>query len=189
MGKAEDGEPRRRVAKSCTVLVRQAQYRSVETRTLVAEPSDLCPSEPHICREKLPGLGAGNVEALRQRYPGRVFERAISVGGGFAPLETLLVQADIVEHFDLYETADSQIEQGRVMAARRGLADRLVYHKADAFAAAPPNAYDLVNWFGSLHHMLDVVQTLTWSRDVLAGDGVLLVDEFVGPTRMQYTER
>jgi hypothetical protein len=142
-----------------------------------------------ICGELVPGLGAGNVAALRRRFPGRVFGRGISVGAGGAPLETMLVQAGIVERFDLYEIAQARIEQGRIQAAAQGLADRLVYYNANAFTSASPGTYDLVNWFDSLHHMFDVVESLAWSRTVLAENGVLLLDEFVGPTHMQYTDR
>jgi SAM-dependent methyltransferase len=101
----------------------------------------------------------------------------------------LLLQAGIVERFDVYEIAEARVEQGRELAKRRGLADRLIFHNSDAFATTQPNSYDMVNWFDSLHHMTDVVKAIMWSRDTLVDGGVLLIDEFVGPTYMQYTDR
>ena len=36
--------------------------------------------------------------------------------------------------------------------------------------------------------MFDVPMALAWSRDVLRSGGLLLIDEFVGPSRMRFDD-
>jgi SAM-dependent methyltransferase len=48
--------------------------------------------------------------------------------------------------------------------------------------------YDLVYWNNSLHHMPDVYEALRFSRDRLRHGGLLAIDDYVGPTRFQWTE-
>ena len=77
-------------------------------------------------------------------------------------------------------------ELGRRAAADAGLADRMTFHAADAFAR-PHAPYELVYWDHALHHMLDVRKALDWSVAALAPGGLLVVNDYVGPTRLQWT--
>lgn len=52
----------------------------------------------------------------------------------------------------------------------------------------PEIDYDLIYWNNSLHHMLDVDAALHWSLKHLQPGGILAMDDFVGPTRFQWTE-
>jgi SAM-dependent methyltransferase len=62
----------------------------------------------------------------------------------------------------------------------------MTFHAADAFAR-PHAPYDLVYWDHALHHMLDVRKALDWSVAALAPGGLLVVNDYVGPTRLQWT--
>jgi SAM-dependent methyltransferase len=119
----------------------------------------------------------------------RRFERGISVGCGTGTKELALLEAGIVERFDLFELSKERVAVGRKMAASKGLQDRMNFQVADAFARPwRSGAYDLVHWNNSLHHMMNSYEALQWSREVLQADGVMVMDDFVGPTRFQWSD-
>lgn len=129
------------------------------------------------------------VEFIRAETDGRVFERAVSVGCGSGTKEMRLIEAGLVDRFDLFELSKERIATGQRRARARGFADRMRFHLADAFAARDSEeVYDLVHWNNSLHHMLDTRDALAWSRRVLRDGGVIAMDDFVGPSRFQWTD-
>ncbi len=126
-------------------------------------------------------LGAG-LEGARPRRLG------VSVGCGNGVKEIALVRQGFVERMLCYDLAESRIEAARVRAAEAGLGDRLEFRLADAFGLHDAPEFDLVYWNNALHHMFDVPAALAWSREVLHPGGLLLVDEYVGPSRMRFED-
>ncbi|WP_141701991.1 hypothetical protein [Methyloceanibacter stevinii] len=49
--------------------------------------------------------------------------------------------------------------------------------------------YGLVYWNNSLHHMPDCTAAVEWSAERLACNGLFAMDDFIGPSRFQWTER
>jgi SAM-dependent methyltransferase len=130
---------------------------------------------------------AGGVAGeLAARLAGRRLGRGISIGCGSGGKELELVRAGLVERFELYELSEVRCALGREAAAAAGLGDRLTFHAADAFAR-PHAPCDLVYWDHALHHMLDVRKALDWSVAALAPGGLLVINDYVGPTRLQWT--
>src|SRR5262249_9827040 len=73
-------------------------------------------------------------------------------------------------------------------AERVGLADVLRFRVADAHELIRARAsYDVVLGLQSLHHFDHLDETVTFVRQLVRPGGLLLVDEFVGPTRFQWT--
>jgi SAM-dependent methyltransferase len=142
-----------------------------------------------VCGEPFEGTGEGWVHVLRRRLDGRVLRRGISVGCGFGNKEMRFLRLGLVERFDLYELSESRIAKGSALAAELGLAERVCFHRADALETVTRPDYDLVHWNNSLHHMLDVAKAVQWSRHVLLPDGVFFMDDFVGPSRFQWSDR
>ena len=116
-------------------------------------------------------------------------ERGVSVGFGNGVKEIKLLKMDLVQHFDLYELSSGRVENAKALAKKEGLSDRISFHLQDVFDQAPKkNHYDLVYWNQSLHHMLDVPRAVEWSRDVLKPGGGLLMNDFIGPSRFQWSD-
>ena len=46
-----------------------------------------------------------------------------------------------------------------------------------------------MHWNNALHHMADVYHALQWSREVLLDGGAFVMDDFVGPSRFQWSEQ
>ncbi len=142
-----------------------------------------------ICGLPLEGMMAGDVVLLSRLLDGGTAKRGVSVGCGVASKELVLLRRGLVEHFDLYEISDARIRQATKAAKEHGLADRITWHNGPAdFESFDGGGYDLVYWNNSLHHMLDTRQALTWSREALSAEGLLYVNDFVGPDRMQWPD-
>lgn len=133
-----------------------------------------------------PETGGGVVGALTRALDGRVLRAGVSVGAGNGQKELALVQAGLVERFTLYELSAHHCEVARQSFAAAGVADRMEMRLGDAFAAQHP-PYDLVYWDHALHHMLDVAAAVRWSVDGLEPGGFLVINDYVGPTRLQWT--
>jgi SAM-dependent methyltransferase len=141
-----------------------------------------------ICGKPLPGVAHGIHERLRIESNGREFERAISVGCGLASKEMHLLSIGIVEHIDLFDLAGERLARAEEAYYKKGLSERAAFFCDDAYIRAPKEAYDLVYWNSSLHHMPDVYAALEWSASVLRPGGMLVMYEFVGPSRFQWSD-
>jgi len=144
-----------------------------------------------ICGKYLSGVSAGLHQRALDQFGERVpFSRGVSIGCGIAYKERAAIQCGLVEHFTLFELSSVAIERGRQAAADAGLSDQMDFRLEDGFTSETrEEVYDLVYWNNSLHHMLDVKAALEWSWRVLKKGGVLLMDDFVGPTLMQWSDK
>jgi SAM-dependent methyltransferase len=144
-----------------------------------------------VCGAPLSGISSGLHQHAVDRFAARIpFGAGISVGGGTGFKELDLIQRGLVSRFTIYDLSEYAISAGRQRAAAAGCADRCTFIGDDAFRCETrAEAYDLVYWNNALHHMLDVGEALRWSRQVLRPGGLFLMDDFVGPNRMQWSQR
>ncbi len=125
---------------------------------------------------------------LRAHYADKKFDRALSIGCGSAHKELQLLKDELVGQFDLYELSGSVIEAGKKTAEKFGVADRATFFKADIFGKEnndEKEKYDLVHWDNALHHMFSVKDAIALSKRMLKPGGVLVIDDYVGPSYMQ----
>ena len=132
-----------------------------------------------------PETGRGVIGAFGQRLAGGQLARGLSIGAGEGSKEAALIAAGLVDRFKLYELSELRCARGREAAAAAGLGDRLTFHAADAFARAH-QPYDLVYWDHALHHMMNVAEALSWSVAALVPGGYLVINDYIGPTRLQW---
>jgi ubiquinone/menaquinone biosynthesis C-methylase UbiE len=127
---------------------------------------------------------------LASEYASKLpFDRAVSVGCGTGKSELAVIKDGLVRHFDLYEISSYAVQSGIEMARNEGLSKAISFYRADAFKhSTKPNVYDLVFWQAALHHMHNADAALEWSYKVLKPGGVLVMHEYVGPSRMQFRQ-
>lgn len=133
--------------------------------------------------------GNGLFKVLKEKYvrKGRKFKKAISVACGNGRKEMELVKQGLIEHIKLYELATSRIEEGKKLAKRFGIEDRVEFVYGDAFKMETESEqYDLVLWLNGIHHMMDTRMAVEWSNDVLLNGGFFVMDDYVGPNRFQW---
>lgn len=132
------------------------------------------------------GVPGALERVLERENGGRPLGLGLSVGAGNGWKEITLVLAGLVERFALFELSEHLAGAARGLAREHGLADRVTMHVGDAFARAHP-PYDLVYWDHALHHMMDVRDAVAWSVAALRPGGFLIVNDYIGPTRLQWT--
>ncbi len=120
----------------------------------------------------------------------KTFQKALSIGCGNAAKEMAMVEAGIVEHFDLFELSKERIEQGMLLAKEKNIADKITFHHGDFFKSKYniSKSYDLVFWSSSLHHMMNTKMAIMISYDILKDDGYFYMDDYVGKNRFQYSD-
>jgi SAM-dependent methyltransferase len=154
---------------------------------------------PHIIRHinkkiagsPLDGFSAGIAQRAKEiagdRFP---FSRGVSIGCGSGQKEMALIRQGLVSSFDLYELSEVRIEQGRELASKLGVEDKVTFYLGDAFEIVKnKECFDFVHWNNSLHHMFDVEASIKWSYDVLRKGGMFYMDDYVGPTRFQWSDK
>ena len=140
-----------------------------------------------VCGEPHPAASGGLMRRAQQVLDGRTLTKGISVGSAAGLKEMRLIQNGVVERFVLYELSAERVQRGAENARRRGIEDRITFRNEDPFETGVEEQFELVHWNNSLHHMLDVEAAVKWSRAVLKPGGLLLMDDYVGPNRFQWS--
>jgi SAM-dependent methyltransferase len=119
---------------------------------------------------------AGTV--LRQYGPR---PRGLSLGSGLGRVEQHLAGIGFTT-FDAVDLAAA------VNGASRLESDKLRVHEGDLnFLELPPDTYDFILCHGVLHHLINLEHVLHHINAALKPDGLLLVYEYVGESRWQFT--
>lgn len=114
------------------------------------------------------------------------FERALDLGCGFGDLEEHALSLGLARSFHAID-----ISEPALAVARSRLAGRPVsFELADLNRVSlPASAYDAVFAASSLHHLTNLEGLLDEVEKSLRPGGFLVFDEFVGPSRFQWTEK
>src|SRR5258708_4830050 len=121
---------------------------------------------------------------------GRVFKRGLSIGCGGGPLERDLLRRNICEHIDAFDGSPQSIAVAKDEAAKAGVALRVNYWVGDFNnPRLPSREYDIVFFHQSLHHVAKLEKLLRSVRRCLTRDGIIYLDEFVGPSRTDWNDQ
>ena len=123
-------------------------------------------------------------------FKGRQGLRMLSLGSGAATHEWALAAAPALVHIDCVDLSAEMLHSAaaRVQQENPQRARKMAFHVKDiADFDFPDEAYDVVLFHSSLHHFRHVDQLLeaTIAR-TLRPKGLLIVNEYVGPNRLQY---
>ncbi len=131
--------------------------------------------------------GEGGVPAILRTALGEAapLGLGVSIGCGSGGKERGLLAAGVVERMRLFEVSPARLARAEEAAAAEGLGPRVDCVLADGFAVDHP-PYDLVYWDHALHHMFDVDRAVAWSVAALRPGGWLFVNDYIGPTRLQW---
>ncbi|MEM6587119.1 MAG: class I SAM-dependent methyltransferase [Pseudomonadota bacterium] len=140
----------------------------------------------YIDRSISPEHETGVHGAMRAATGNVALGRGVSVGAGDGAKEIALISAGLVENFDLFEVSEDRVEQSQLKAAEAGLKDNVNARLEDAFDNDFDGEYDLVYWEHALHHMFDVDHAVGWSVRALKPGGLLVINDYIGPTRLQW---
>ncbi len=112
----------------------------------------------------------------------------LSIGCGAGTLEKALRWLRICEEVDSYDISPESVRLAKENAKRHGL-DGVRYAVADCEKLDfPADHYDAVFFNGSLHHISDPDRLLDRVALTLREGGLVYADEYVGPSRDEWSE-
>jgi SAM-dependent methyltransferase len=114
----------------------------------------------------------------------------LSLGCGTGGNELLWARTGAFGLLEGVDVSQTRIDFAARTAADEGLTDVLRFRTADVNRmTADGETFDVLLGLQSLHHFSDLGQTLPRLARLIAPDGLFVVDEYVGPTRFQWTDR
>lgn len=120
---------------------------------------------------------------------GRYFNRVLSIGCGSGAFERDLVRRGLAHDIDAFDASPASIDLAQKTAAAEGIAGSIRYWIADFNTIKlQPAAYDLICFHQSLHHVQALEHLLRQVRRALRQDGLLYLDEFIGPSRTYWND-
>lgn len=122
-----------------------------------------------------------------QYFSSRKAKRALSLGCGIGSYDRALYRAGWFEEAVCLDVSDGAIDT----ATREANAEwmPLTYFAADLNQGLPEEAkgpFDLIYAVASLHHIDALEQLLAECHEALTGDGLLIFQEYCGPSRFQW---
>lgn len=133
--------------------------------------------------------GYGRLAQLaRERGLQIPFARTLSLGCGFGGLERDLSDRGLIDECDAIDIADAAIERASGLAHEGGYG-QLRYRVADLDRETlPEKHYDLIFAHQSVHHVERLEELFEKVANALKPSGLFHLNEFVGPTRFQWTD-
>ncbi len=117
----------------------------------------------------------------------RAAPRALSLGCGTGSRELTWAQALPLESLEGIDLSAPRVHAANEAARRAGLAHVLRFTVGDVLTLPGSARYDLVIAEQSLHHLAPMPRVLARVHDLLVPGGLFVIDEYVGPTRFQWT--
>jgi SAM-dependent methyltransferase len=124
-----------------------------------------------------------------EKYFRQPFGTVLSLGCGFGGLERGLVQTGWAERVLGLDVSAGAIEGARLHAEEAGLSSAITYKVVDLdnYRIAP-GAYDAIFAVSSIHHVTNLENLFKGCGRALKPGGLLFLDEYIGPSRWQYSD-
>lgn len=146
-------------------------------------------------REHIRPLVSGDPEVsyleyfLEKHLPHRPVGRLLSLGCGGGNLERDLLRLGAAQKIDACDESPASIELALRLATEEGMGERLQYQVADLNRLElAPITYDVVIAKMALHHFEALEHVYGQVRQGLRPGGLFMFNEFVGPSRFQWTD-
>jgi len=126
----------------------------------------------------------------RKYLSGRDSLIALSLGCGSGEGEIIWAKKGHFKRIDAYDLSESRIKMATSQAKEEGLDGILKFYVRDILKLeVKKDYYDIVLVGSSLHHFSPLEKVISIINEFLKPGGYLLVCEFVGPTRFQWSDR
>ena len=127
-------------------------------------------------------------EQWLKRHWGRPAERSLELGCGAGSRSIILHQSGVTNYVEGYDVSDERIAEGERQRTALGIAGSFQVADINPLIL-PPDRYDLIFSCHSFHHFLELEHIMAQVNQALTADGLFVLEEFVGPTQFQWTDR
>lgn len=144
-------------------------------------------------QERLNTCATGRADVDHRDYVAETYlkgghKTALSMGCGAGSKELAWAKTGVFERIDAFDLSPNRIREAIVKAETAGFVDLLHFQVGDATTFHPPqSAYDVVIAEASLHHFSGLKALIPRLHNWLKPDGLLVLHEYVGPARFQWT--
>jgi len=145
-----------------------------------------------LCRQAINRRVSGSIHEwpldwFKRVHVARPFERGVSWGCGLGAFERAAIRTGIARAVDAFDVSSKSLEDARREAEKEGLAG--IEYALGNFddPRLPPGRYDVVFFHASLHHVRRLERLFRRLRRALPPKGAVYVDEYVGPSRGEWT--
>ena len=122
---------------------------------------------------------------LKDKLP---VEHALTLGSGLGELERGMCQYGFARSHEGVDLSDEAVRVATEKAQATG-SNHLTYRTADLNKIKlPPNIYDVIFGISSVHHIQNLEHLFRQVQQALKPRGYFFLDEFIGPTRFQWTD-
>lgn len=126
---------------------------------------------------------------LDRHFAGRRSMSALSLGSGTGAREIALARTGLFARVDGVDASKARIAYARERANEAGVGGIVRYVAGDAARVdLAPGGYDMVIAEQFLHHVSPLEPMLSRIRELLGRGGFFVFNEFVGPSRFQWTD-
>lgn len=127
-------------------------------------------------------------ESWAGRHLGRPASRSLDLGCGAGQKSLAIFNAGSSAELHGIDISEDRIAEAERMRIERSIPG--AFRVADVNTASlPPGTYDLIFSSHSLHHFLALEHVMAQVHDALTPGGLFILEEFVGPTQFQWTDR
>jgi SAM-dependent methyltransferase len=127
-------------------------------------------------------------ETWAGRRLGAPAHRSLDLGCGAGQKSLAVFNAGSTREMHGIDVSEERIAEAERMRIAHGIPGE--FRVADVNTSLlPPNTYDLVFSSHSLHHFLALEHVMAQVHDALTPNGLFILEEFVGPTQFQWTDR
>lgn len=145
-----------------------------------------------LCRQAINRRVSGNphewpLDWLRRVHVRRPFERGVSWGCGLGAFERAAIRTGLVRAVDAFDISPASLEDARREARKEGISG--IEYGLGNFdePRLASGRYDVVFFHASLHHVRRLERLFRRLRRALPPEGAVYVDEYVGPSRTEWT--
>ncbi len=145
-----------------------------------------------LCRQAINRRVSGNphewpLDWLKRVHATEPFARGVSWGCGLGAFERAAIKTGIVRAMDAFDISPRSLEDARLEAEREGISG-IEYRPGDFDdARLEAGRYDVVFFHASLHHVRRLERLFRRIRGALPLDGAFYADEYVGPSRADWS--
>lgn len=116
--------------------------------------------------------------------------RVLSLACGPGETEIRIAKTGSVRRIDGYDISRERIDFATARSREEGVGEIAFFHVADVLKTGiREDSYDVVLAEGALHHFTPLHAVYDKIFRALKGGGYLVINDFVGPTRFQWTDR
>ncbi|MGH6824162.1 class I SAM-dependent methyltransferase [Methyloceanibacter sp.] len=143
----------------------------------------------HLCTRISGDPKKGSLDHWIHDYIPKPIESALSVGCGFGAFERSLIKNNVTQHVLGIDLSRDAIAAAEAAAEAEGLSDRITYRSLDLNSYELPEAgYDAIFGISSFHHIFALESVFCNCRQALKPNGLMFLDEYIGPSRWQLSE-